>query len=202
MEMLAPLGPVYQAGTLAGNPLATAAGLAALELLTPAAYDALSERVARFAAGLARALAEAGVAAQVPVVGPLMGLFFGAEPVTRLRGCTGVSGQWAVRPLLPRHAGAGGDPGAWALRGDLPQPGPHRGGPRPYGGGRRRGRGRAGRRSSSVGSPFHPLVESCRLRPGRRARFRREAEQRELGNRRSGHRAPRYARRASAATAR
>ncbi|HEY3701666.1 MAG TPA: glutamate-1-semialdehyde 2,1-aminomutase, partial [Acidimicrobiales bacterium] len=50
MEMLAPLGPVYQAGTLAGNPLATAAGLAALELLTPAAYDALSERVARFAA--------------------------------------------------------------------------------------------------------------------------------------------------------
>jgi glutamate-1-semialdehyde 2,1-aminomutase len=82
MEELAPLGPVYQAGTLAGNPLATAAGLAALELLTPTAYDALSERVARFAAALARALEDGGVPARVPVVGPLMGLFFGAEPVT------------------------------------------------------------------------------------------------------------------------
>jgi glutamate-1-semialdehyde 2,1-aminomutase len=97
MEQLAPLGPVYQAGTLAGNPLATAAGLAALELLTPAAYDALSERVARFAAALARALEEAGVAAQVPVVGPLMGLFFGAEPVTDYEGAqaSAAGGQYA-----------------------------------------------------------------------------------------------------------
>ncbi len=81
MEELAPVGPVYQAGTLAGNPLATAAGLAALELLTPAAYHALSQRVARFASGLEGAFRAAGVAAQVPVVGPLMGLFFGADPV-------------------------------------------------------------------------------------------------------------------------
>ncbi len=97
MEMLAPLGPVYQAGTLAGNPLATAAGLAALELLTPAAYDALSERASRLAAGLARALEEAGVAAQVPVVGPLVGLFFGAEPVTDYEGAqaSAAGGQYA-----------------------------------------------------------------------------------------------------------
>ncbi|HWC39031.1 MAG TPA: glutamate-1-semialdehyde 2,1-aminomutase [Acidimicrobiales bacterium] len=82
MEVLAPTGPVYQAGTLAGNPLATAAGLAALELLTPDAYDVLSARVARFAGGLADAFHQSGVQAQVPVVGPLMGLFFSADPVT------------------------------------------------------------------------------------------------------------------------
>ena len=86
MEVLAPIGPVYQSGTLAGNPLATAAGLAALELLTPDAYAVLSERVGRLATGLSQALEEAGVAAQVPVVGPLMGLFFGAEPVTDYEG--------------------------------------------------------------------------------------------------------------------
>jgi glutamate-1-semialdehyde 2,1-aminomutase len=97
MEVLAPLGPVYQAGTLAGNPLATAAGLAALELLTPAAYEILSGRVARFAAGLAAAFHQAGVPAQVPVVGPLMGLFFGAEPVTDYEGAQAAAagGQYA-----------------------------------------------------------------------------------------------------------
>jgi glutamate-1-semialdehyde 2,1-aminomutase len=86
MESLAPTGPVYQAGTLAGNPLATAAGSAALEQLTPDAYDVLSERVARFAAGLARVFDQARVPAQVPVVGPLMGLFFSADPVTDYEG--------------------------------------------------------------------------------------------------------------------
>jgi glutamate-1-semialdehyde 2,1-aminomutase len=97
MEVLAPLGPVYQAGTLAGNPLATAAGLAALELLTPAAYDILAERVAGLAAGLVQAFEEAGVAAQVPVVGPLMGLFFGAQPVTDYEGAkaSAADGQYA-----------------------------------------------------------------------------------------------------------
>jgi glutamate-1-semialdehyde 2,1-aminomutase len=97
MEVLAPIGPVYQAGTLAGNPLATAAGLAALELLTPAAYTALSERVARFAAGLVEAFDHAGVPAQVPVVGPLMGLFFRADPVTDYEGAQAASagGQYA-----------------------------------------------------------------------------------------------------------
>jgi glutamate-1-semialdehyde 2,1-aminomutase len=86
MEVLAPTGPVYQAGTLAGNPLATAAGLAALELLTPDAYEALSARVARLATDLARVFDHAGVVAQVPAVGPLMGLFFSADPVTDYEG--------------------------------------------------------------------------------------------------------------------
>jgi glutamate-1-semialdehyde 2,1-aminomutase len=81
MEQLAPGGPVYQAGTLSGNPLATAAGLAALAMLDDAAYSELSDRVSQLAAGLVDAFAAAGVVAQVPVVGPLVGVFFAAEPV-------------------------------------------------------------------------------------------------------------------------
>ena len=76
MEVLAPVGPVYQAGTLSGNPLATAAGLAVLGLLDDAAYTMLSGRAAELSTMLGEVFAEAGVAAQVPVVGPLMGLFF------------------------------------------------------------------------------------------------------------------------------
>jgi glutamate-1-semialdehyde 2,1-aminomutase len=82
MDHLAPDGPVYQAGTLSGNPLATAAGLAVLERLDAGAYAALEAKAATFAAGLERALAGAGVPAQVPVAGPLVGLFFAPAPVT------------------------------------------------------------------------------------------------------------------------
>lgn len=77
MANLAPLGGVYQAGTLSGNPLATAAGLAVLAELTPSAYEALIASATRLADGLAAAFAAAGVAVQVPRVGPLVGLFFG-----------------------------------------------------------------------------------------------------------------------------
>ncbi len=86
MEVLAPTGPVYQAGTLSGNPLATAAGIAALDLLAPDAYRVLEERVARLASGLGDAFADAGVAAQVPRVGTLLGLFFSGEPVADYEG--------------------------------------------------------------------------------------------------------------------
>jgi glutamate-1-semialdehyde 2,1-aminomutase len=82
MEVLAPLGPVYQAGTLSGNPLATAAGLAVLELLDGAAYNTLTATASDLAAGLAKAFDGAGVAAQVPVFGPLLGIFFTDAPVT------------------------------------------------------------------------------------------------------------------------
>ncbi len=82
MDHLAPLGPVYQAGTLSGNPLATAAGLAVLARLDQAAYSALEERAATLAAGLEAALAGAGLEAQVPRVGPLVGLFFAGSAVT------------------------------------------------------------------------------------------------------------------------
>jgi glutamate-1-semialdehyde 2,1-aminomutase len=85
MEQLAPVGAVYQAGTLSGNPLATAAGLAVLSLLDAAAYRELTARVGRLGAGLAGAL---GAEVQVPVVGPLIGVFFGSEPVTDYEGAT------------------------------------------------------------------------------------------------------------------
>jgi glutamate-1-semialdehyde 2,1-aminomutase len=82
MDVLAPLGPVYQAGTLSGNPLATAAGRAALGQLTEPAYAGLTARVARFAAGLASAIGDAGLPVQVPVAGTLTGLFFTTGRVT------------------------------------------------------------------------------------------------------------------------
>ena len=80
METLAPTGPVYQAGTLSGNPLATAAGLAALDLLTPAAYAELEARAGQFADGLRHVLASAGFDAVVCQVGTLVGLYCGAGP--------------------------------------------------------------------------------------------------------------------------
>jgi glutamate-1-semialdehyde 2,1-aminomutase len=81
MGNVAPLGPVYQGGTLSGNPLATAAGLAALEQLTDSAYDELAGRAEQLATGLADAVSSAGLAVQVPRVGPLVGIFFTDRPV-------------------------------------------------------------------------------------------------------------------------
>jgi glutamate-1-semialdehyde 2,1-aminomutase len=78
MEKLAPVGPVYQAGTLSGNPLATAAGRTVLSLLEPSSYDELAGRVQRLAGGLRDAL---GAGVQIPVAGPLIGVFFSDEPV-------------------------------------------------------------------------------------------------------------------------
>ena len=79
MSSLAPEGPVYQAGTLSGNPLATAAGLAALSLLDEAAYAQLRASAARLADGLQGAFDGAGVAACVPRVESLVGLYLGTE---------------------------------------------------------------------------------------------------------------------------
>lgn len=76
MSHIAPLGGVYQAGTLSGNPLATAAGLAALERLTVDAYAGLTERATRLQEGMQAAFDAAGVPAVFPRVGPLLGVFF------------------------------------------------------------------------------------------------------------------------------
>jgi len=82
MEMIAPLGPVYQAGTLSGNPLAMRAGLATLPRLeAPGFYDALGEKARRFAKGLEDAIKESGVAARVNATGSMLTLFFAVEPV-------------------------------------------------------------------------------------------------------------------------
>jgi glutamate-1-semialdehyde 2,1-aminomutase len=81
MHTLAPIGRVYQGGTLSGNPLATAAGLAVLELATDDAFLALSRRVANFGQALEAAIRSGGLPAQVPVVGTLVGIHLGSEPV-------------------------------------------------------------------------------------------------------------------------
>jgi glutamate-1-semialdehyde 2,1-aminomutase len=82
LDELAPVGPVYQAGTLSGNPLATAAGLAVLARLDAALYDDLERRAGRLTDGLVDAIRDAGLAVQVPRAWTLCGLFFADAPVT------------------------------------------------------------------------------------------------------------------------
>jgi glutamate-1-semialdehyde 2,1-aminomutase len=82
MERIAPEGDVYQAGTLSGNPLAVAAGLATLKLLDAAAYDRLAHTTGELAAGIESAAAEAGVPVQVPRRTGLLTVFFTDRPVT------------------------------------------------------------------------------------------------------------------------
>jgi glutamate-1-semialdehyde 2,1-aminomutase len=79
MAQVAPLGPVYQAGTLSGNPLATAAGLAVLDLLDEDIYCELGRRAERLAGHLRAALGGAGLPVVVPQVSSLVGLFLGDE---------------------------------------------------------------------------------------------------------------------------
>jgi glutamate-1-semialdehyde 2,1-aminomutase len=82
MNYIAPLGPVYQAGTLAGNPLAMSAGIATLkQLAEPGFYEAIEKRGKRLADGLREAAASTGVPAQVNASGSLATLFFAKEPV-------------------------------------------------------------------------------------------------------------------------
>jgi len=77
METLSPLGPVFHAGTLAGNPIATAAGLAALNLLEPEVYSELEQRASELSSLLHDACSSAGVPAYFPRVGTLVGAYFG-----------------------------------------------------------------------------------------------------------------------------
>jgi len=76
MRLIAPDGPVYQAGTLSGNPLAMAAGLATLRELTPSVYETLEIFGAALEDGLARAAAEAGASVRINRVGSLLTVFF------------------------------------------------------------------------------------------------------------------------------
>jgi glutamate-1-semialdehyde 2,1-aminomutase len=80
MQHLAPLGPVYQAGTLSGNPVATACGLATLkEIARPGFYDALAAKTKRLAAGLQQAANDAGVPFSSDSEGGMFGFFFASE---------------------------------------------------------------------------------------------------------------------------
>jgi len=82
MNQVAPLGSVYQAGTLAGNPLAMRAGIAALKQLTrPGLYEEMTQLARRLVFGLRAELKEVGIPAQINAIGSLSTVFFTAEPV-------------------------------------------------------------------------------------------------------------------------
>ena len=82
MATLAPLGPVYQGGTLSGNPLATAAGLAVLSECTSDRYAELEAKAMRLARGLEEAVRAGGLPLQAPFVGTLLGLHLSPVPIT------------------------------------------------------------------------------------------------------------------------
>ena len=83
MERLAPLGPIYQAGTLSGNPVAMAAGLATLELISAPGFHAdLAAKTGQLCEGLMAAARAAGIPLTANHVGGMFGIFFSAEPVT------------------------------------------------------------------------------------------------------------------------
>jgi glutamate-1-semialdehyde 2,1-aminomutase len=105
MEQIAPAGDVYQAGTLSGNPLAVAGGLAALRMLDADAYIRLAATTRRLSEGLQEAAAAAGVAVQVVSTTGLVTTFFSAEPVHDYAGAAACDleayGAWC-RALLER----------------------------------------------------------------------------------------------------
>lgn len=82
MEQVSPSGPVYQAGTLSGNPLAMAAGMATLDILQePGAYEGLETCSAALAKGLGEAASAAGVPVAINQIGSMVGMFFSNRPV-------------------------------------------------------------------------------------------------------------------------
>ncbi len=82
MEHVAPLGAMYQAGTLSGNPLAMAAGLATLRQLTPELYSAIAGQGQRLLEGLREAAAQTDIPLQTAQAGTMFGFFFADEPIT------------------------------------------------------------------------------------------------------------------------
>jgi glutamate-1-semialdehyde 2,1-aminomutase len=120
MAALAPGGPVFQAGTLSGNPLATAAGLAVLSAVGPDDYETLSGRVGTFAKELEAAIAAGGLGVSVARVGTLVGLHVGPPGSTLVGGrnrdeADALAGSGAYAPFF--HA--------MARRGVLLPPGPY-----------------------------------------------------------------------------
>jgi glutamate-1-semialdehyde 2,1-aminomutase len=105
MEQIAPAGDVYQAGTLAGNPLAVAAALVTLRRLDATAYAQLAAVTERMAGGMASAALAAGVPVQVTSVPGLFTVFFSAHAVSDYRGAAAADadryGAWC-RALLER----------------------------------------------------------------------------------------------------
>jgi glutamate-1-semialdehyde 2,1-aminomutase len=106
MGMLAPAGPVYQAGTLAGNPIATTAGLATLRACDDAVYARLDAVASRVQAEVSEALAAAGVAHRVQAAGNLFSVFFTDAPVRDWLGAR-AQDAWRYRPFFHAMLDAG-----------------------------------------------------------------------------------------------
>lgn len=106
MDRLAPLGPVYQAGTLSGNPVAVAAGLATLRAADAEVYAALDKNADRLTALLTEALTGAGVAHQIPRAGNMFSVFFAEEPVTDFAAAR-ASDTWRFPPFFHALLDAG-----------------------------------------------------------------------------------------------
>jgi glutamate-1-semialdehyde 2,1-aminomutase len=106
MEQLAPSGPVYQAGTLSGNPVAAAAGLATLRAADAAVYAALDANAHTIGRLVSAALTEAGVAHQLQYAGNLFSVFFASSPVTDFAGAQGAE-TWRYRPFFHAMLDAG-----------------------------------------------------------------------------------------------
>ncbi|AYE94195.1 glutamate-1-semialdehyde-2,1-aminomutase [Mycobacterium paragordonae] len=106
MERLAPLGPVYQAGTLSGNPVAMAAGLATLRAADDSVYGALDANADRLTALLTDALTKAGVAHQIPRAGNMFSVFFTDTPVTDFASAR-ASQTWRYAPFFHALLDAG-----------------------------------------------------------------------------------------------
>jgi len=106
MERLAPLGPVYQAGTLSGNPVAMAAGLATLRNADAAAYAALDANADRLAGLFSEALTNAGVPHQIPRAGNMLSVFFSDTPVTDFASAR-ASQTWRYPPFFHALLDAG-----------------------------------------------------------------------------------------------
>ena len=120
MHLLAPEGPVYQAGTLSGNPVATTAGLATLRLATDDVYAHLNATADVLKTAASDALSVAGVAHVVQATGTMFSVFF-TEP-DRVRDFDGrpAHRRRGVRRLLPRHARPRRLPAAVGVRGVVP----------------------------------------------------------------------------------
>lgn len=97
MELVSPAGPVYQAGTLSGNPLAMTAGIWCLDQLTPALYTQLAALGSRLAAGFADAARDAGVALQVNAFGSLVTPFFTTQQVRDYASATSANTELYAR---------------------------------------------------------------------------------------------------------
>jgi glutamate-1-semialdehyde 2,1-aminomutase len=107
MELLAPVGPVYQAGTLSGNPIATTAGLATLRLATPDVYERLDGTSAKLQQLVGEALTAAGVKHVVQNAGNMFSVFWGVDaPVTDFAGAQAQE-AWRYRPFFHAMLDAG-----------------------------------------------------------------------------------------------